>query len=326
MLRPMIQPLLRAAQWISGTAVRSMADYADMDDTETEDIYEGRLVHTDLVDDMQVHSRTGEVTLPVADTRGFEKDALIFVDGLCREWAVVKEVLEGSLLIRPRYGVAAKTPIIGDDGLLACALMLQPPVGTKVVLDEDPVLVTGAVVGEGCLHMSFVNGITCGARLVIGEGPRAERHRVTRSEALTPEPESAAAHIRTHDLVLFLDGRLRHNHGAHTFVRLDSGPTETVATVIVVTVMATTFVVKNLGLVNVVNGALSVAVIVGVVPGLCAWQMHESWDALTMPACIRHKCASLVLAITCVIMGVASMFFTDNHAPDLASSCTWRAG
>jgi len=263
-----------------------MADYADMDDTETEDIYEGRLVHTDLVDDMQVHSRTGEVTLPVADTRGFEKDALIFVDGLCREWAVVKEV----------------------------------------VLDEDPVLVTGAVVGEGCLHMSFVNGITCGARLVIGEGPRAERHRVTRSEALTPEPESAAAHIRTHDLVLFLDGRLRHNHGAHTFVRLDSGPTETVATVIVVTVMATTFVVKNLGLVNVVNGALSVAVIVGVVPGLCAWQMHESWDALTMPACIRHKCASLVLAITCVIMGVASMFFTDNHAPDLASSCTWRAG
>lgn len=381
MLRPMIQPCLRGAAWVRGKCARredvpefmspipspawSPQDSARRvslvwNESEgggkqfmktTQDVYEGRLVHTELRTEkpIELDVVTGECKLDVTDTRGFERDSLVFVDGETREYAIVKEVLAskarfgrgsgssrgGFLLLRPRYGTDPNLPEEDDEGRPLSALSdLQPPNGTKVVLDQDPVLVTAAVAGESCLHMSFTNSIAAGTTIIIGQGARAERHMVVRSAALEPEGASIEAGIRTHDLVLVLRSPLRYNQGAHTTVVLDHGPTEMAATVIVVLVMAVTFMVRDLGVVNVANGALSVAVIIGLVPGVCAWHLHKHWGAAfsdrkpngklqAMPLAFRYKSASALLVILSVIMGIISVFFTDNHSEDLEGSCSY---
>lgn len=376
MLRPMIQPLLRGATWVRDTFSRKdtteflspmpspawspqdVGRRASLVWNENEgggkqfmktaqDIYEGRLVHTELRTEnpIELDVNTGECKLDVADTRGFEKDSLIFVDGERREYAIVKEVLAnkarfsqgsrgGSLVLRPRYTADPNLPEEDEEGRPLRALTdLQPQSGTKVVLDQDPVLVTAAVAGESCLHMSFTNSISAGTTIIIGQGARAERHLVTRSAALAPEEGSTG--IRTHDLVLVLQAPLRYNQGAHTTVVLDHGPTELTATIIVVFVMALTFTVRDLGVVNVVNGAISVAVIIGLVPGVCAWSLHGHWGTAfsdrmpngklhVMPLVFRYKTASALLVILSVVVGIASVFFTDNHSADLTAGCSWN--
>mmetsp|Transcript_126519 Transcript_126519/g.369683 ORF Transcript_126519/g.369683 Transcript_126519/m.369683 type:complete len:682 (-) Transcript_126519:35-2080(-) len=336
MLRPMVPPLLRAAQWLC-----SPAQSEPEADDRLPDIYEGRLVHTELMRPAELDHYTGTTTLQVYDTCGFQKDALVFLDGRTREYAIIQEVLldpfetsgsssplsavperSGCLRLRPRFGVHAKEPVLDAGGSPTCALSNLLPVGTKVVLDEDPVLVTAAVAGERCLHVSFLVGISRGALIVVGEGARAEKLRVARTRALEPERASVDARIRTHDLVLYLERGLKYNHGAHTRVVLDHGPTEAVATVIVLGVMAVTFVVRDLGFVNVANGAISVAVIVGAVPGACAWCLHEHWeDGKRRPLSIRYRAASVCFALACVVIGSVGGFFTENRPGELAASC-----
>eukprot|EP00928_Gymnodinium_smaydae_P022665 TRINITY_DN18966_c0_g1_i2.p1 TRINITY_DN18966_c0_g1~~TRINITY_DN18966_c0_g1_i2.p1 ORF type:complete len:757 (+),score=144.14 TRINITY_DN18966_c0_g1_i2:113-2383(+) len=365
MLRPMIRPLMRFATflwnvgldafsyYVQGNRTAVEIDEPGAEEDEVEDVYEGRLVHTELMAPIEVDVATGEATLEVLDTCGFERDALVFVDGAAREWAIVKEVQAfaendalgsrcagaGRLILRPRYGAAAQRPIMLPDGRPACALAdVSAPPGTKVVLDEDPVLVTGAVAGEKCLHMSCTNGICAGATIVVGEGARAERHRVEGKAALRPELESVQAHIRSHDLVLHLVGELTHHHGAHTRVVLDNGPTDTAASMVVLAVMLVAFCIDSLGVVNVVNGALSVAVIIGIVPGLCALQLREHWheplaclNSLSvpslpprpMPASIRSRTASIALLVVSVFVGFGSMWFLQNDAASLSDKCLW---
>lgn len=372
MLRPMVQPLMRGADWMQGLLEllrdsvrhglsstpwrRVRCDHPPLepldeplveDPESPPDIYEGRLVHTELTGPITVERATGIATLRVADTRGFERDALVFVDGAAaREYAVVLEVLSepaaplqlppaadggpgrpvrGSLRLRPRYGASAKLPRLGPHGHPACALACPAPVGSKVVLDEDPVLVTAVAAGERCLHMSFTRGLACGTRVVVGEGARAERHRVVGTESLPPEEASAG--LRTHDLVLVLAEEVRHNHSAHTPVTMDPGATRTVATAIVVGVAAVAVAVDDLGVVNVMNGALSVAIIVGMVPGICALQLGARWHGhmAERPLSVRYEAASVMLVILSGIVGFASMFFTDNHVHRLAGSCSFPA-
>lgn len=344
MLRPMLQPLMRFIDW--ATASLGLGD-APLEAVEEEeetppDIYEGRLVHTELTGPIKVDS--GIATLPVADTRGFERDALIFVDGSTREYAVVLEVKldtaerlalpsadsavrpkRGSLKLRPRYRDEAQCPLQGPDGTPICALGCPAPPGTKVVLDEDPVLVTAAAAGERCLHMSSTRGISRGARVVIGEGTRAEYHLVASTKALTPE--AASAGHRTYDLVIFLAEPIKHNHCAHTRVTMDPGATRSAATAIVLGVAAVALAVDDLGVVNVVNGALSVAIIIGMVPGACAWQLAKHWRGQKAPGplSVRHQAASGALIIACIVVGFASMFFTDNRVDRLSSSCSLSA-
>lgn len=352
MLRPMVKPLLRGMEWLTRVRRGTRSPEAE----QAQDVYEGRLVHTELLGPVEVEPETGEATIEVADTRGFERDALVFLDGRIREYAIVKEVLpaaastlsplrlrrpgpaaSGLLRLRPRYGADAQRPVVGDDGRPACALSTALPIDTKVVLDEDPVLVTAAAAGEMCLHMSFTIGLPVGAAVMVGEGTRAERHTVVGTEALQPEKESVEAHMRTHDLVLLLGEALQHHHGAHTRVVLDHGATEVAATAIVMAVMATAFAIDNLGVVNVINGAISVSVLVGIVPALCAWHLHAHWGRPRdtgapscggaqppMPLCIRYKQAAAALVITSVVAGIVCPAFTDNHSQDLSDSCSWR--
>eukprot|EP00929_Paragymnodinium_shiwhaense_P119867 TRINITY_DN9177_c0_g1_i1.p1 TRINITY_DN9177_c0_g1~~TRINITY_DN9177_c0_g1_i1.p1 ORF type:complete len:718 (-),score=77.35 TRINITY_DN9177_c0_g1_i1:192-2345(-) len=358
MLRPMIKPMLRGMDWLRSfvSPRRVSIDSAEEDASQVsvgaaEDIYEGRLVHTDLEQPVQAEEVTGEVVLVVGDTRGFEKDSLLFIDGATREYGVIKEIIPqkgsttpfgGTLRLRPRYGKHPIMPILTDTGYPLCAVtQLDVPVGTKVVLDEDPALVTAAVQGESCLHLSFVTGIPVGARIVVGEGARAEKHMVVGVETWEPEPASVQSGLRSHDLVLRLDAELRHNHGARTRVVLDHGPTELVATAIVISVMLVAFFVRNLGVVNVLNGAMSVIVIVGIVPGMCALQLRQTWqDGLLaraasngstatssscMPLCFRYEAVTVGFMAVSVLAGIGCVFYTDNHAAELTEACFWPA-
>jgi len=356
MLRPMVQPLLRGVGWV----LHLFDSEAPAERTSpVHDIYEGRLVHTELIGPIQVDWHTGDLTLDVADTRGFEKDALVFVDGSSREYAIVKDVLlashspwdangaraqrVGKLRLRPRYGADPQKPIMNEHGCPELALHdLMPPPGSKVVLDEDPVLVTAAVAGEKCLHMSFTIGIAAGTRIIVGEGVRAERHKIKGTGTFAPERESTEAGVRTHDLVLRLGDELRHNHGAHSRVVLDTGTTEAATTAIVFGVLAVALVIDSLGVLNVANGALSVAIIIGLVPGFCAWYLNTHWRSADaagpnsfcdsrqqnapMPLSIRYKTASVMLAVVSVGVGLASTLFTENHTQSLVDSCMWRVG
>lgn len=361
MLRPMLQPWLRTAEWLSslklGRRIWPISDdesAADATEKPNQNIYEGRLVHTELQGPIQVDLDSGEATLDVDDTCGFERDSLIFIDGATREYAVVKEVLRGPyspsfprdgtpghrlprrcgrLRLRPRFGAEAQLPVLNSAGIPSCAFQsLVLPAKTKVVLDEDPVLVTAAVAGERCLHMSFITGLTTGTRIVVGEGERAEHHIVVDTGAFEPEKESTELHVRTHDLVLFLGKDLKYNHGAHTRVVLDHGPTEVMATVIVGAVLIVALSVDNLGFVNSANGALSTSIIVGLVPGICALTLNSEWVRTRdefpfkhdeLPLCFRHRSILMVFIALSVIVGVVGMFYTDNHASEMVSRCWW---
>jgi hypothetical protein len=325
MLRPMVPPIYRIWEWIS------------MENCEPPDIYEGRLIHTELqCGHIELDMSTGEITIEVADTCGFEKDALIFVDGIDREYAVVKEVIPGPLpsntgrlRLRPLYGAHPQEPVLNEDMTPCSSLQyLQLPIGSKVVLDEDPVLVNAAVAGERCLHMNYVTGITRGVNIQIGEGARKEKGRVIDTLTLKPEAASTEGHLRTHDLVLVLENELKHNHGAHTHVILDNGRMDVIALGIVASVMAMTYAVNDLGVVNVANGAISVAVIVGGVPGLCALCLNTNWKTngseKPLPVCFRFQLPAYLLVIISVIVGTVCAFFVHNHANDLDKQCHWQ--
>eukprot|EP01065_Artemidia_motanka_P002681 TRINITY_DN11262_c4_g1_i1.p1 TRINITY_DN11262_c4_g1~~TRINITY_DN11262_c4_g1_i1.p1 ORF type:complete len:417 (+),score=131.59 TRINITY_DN11262_c4_g1_i1:88-1338(+) len=86
---------------------------------------------------------------------------------------------------------------------------------------------------------------------------------------------------------------------------------------IVFTVMPTAFFVRDLGFMNVVNGAMSAIIFVGVLPGLVAWYLlghsETGWRV------------AIVLGIAvCAALSLLGLVFSRNYHEELADACLWN--
>lgn len=94
-----------------------------------------------------------------------------------------------------------------------------------------------------------------------------------------------------------------------------------VATVFVVASAAVAAsLMDNLAFINALLGAVQCAIFVGICPGLAGmYLLGQKSDTL------RWKLAMVALMITCCVLGVVGVKYTDNYTQDLHSSCRWRS-
>merc|ERR1719291_1272416 len=91
--------------------------------------------------------------------------------------------------------------------------------------------------------------------------------------------------------------------------------------VVVAAVMLAATQIRELGFVNVVNGAVSMGTFVGVIPCVVGLKLlgHKSQTA-------SWRMGMYVLAAFGVSFSVLGLTLTDNYAGALQAACSWTAG
>eukprot|EP00808_Paulinella_micropora_P014393 g10677.t1 len=77
--------------------------------------------------------------------------------------------------------------------------------------------------------------------------------------------------------------------------------------------------VTDLGYISVLNGAVGVAGMVGLIPALVAWNLLDGYRTTTV-----GRVSLCLLVAFCCSMCWLGFKFTDNHAEKLTASCWWR--
>eukprot|EP00808_Paulinella_micropora_P014549 g76726.t1 len=93
------------------------------------------------------------------------------------------------------------------------------------------------------------------------------------------------------------------------------------ATVFWMTLVAVvSFFVRDLGFVNVINGAASVAGFVGIVPCLVGLYLLDGYQGTRKGRCLMYG-----LLVFCLVSAALGFVYTDNQAQQLLDSCWWWA-
>eukprot|EP01062_Namystynia_karyoxenos_P023763 TRINITY_DN19208_c0_g1_i1.p1 TRINITY_DN19208_c0_g1~~TRINITY_DN19208_c0_g1_i1.p1 ORF type:complete len:457 (+),score=72.76 TRINITY_DN19208_c0_g1_i1:85-1455(+) len=87
---------------------------------------------------------------------------------------------------------------------------------------------------------------------------------------------------------------------------------------IVFSSMGLAFVVKDLGFMNAVNGALCAVVFVGLGPGLVGLNLCDRES-------LAWRASMVVLVVACVALAALGFAFTDNYSSKLQAHCLWSA-
>jgi len=87
---------------------------------------------------------------------------------------------------------------------------------------------------------------------------------------------------------------------------------------VVVTVTGAAYFISDLGLLNVVNGAMSLGVFVALVPGLVGVFLIG-----TVPSVVLWRTAMAALVIAGIVFSILGLIYTNNYVQSLHAACRW---